>query len=408
MKAYERLLKYVQIKTPGDGESETVPSTSCQFDLASILVEEMQEMGITDAQVDEKCYVYGHIPATKGHEDNPRLGLIAHMDTVSEFTSRPIRPVLHKNYDGGVLPLGDSGRVLDPALFTHLGELKGKTLITGDGTTIVGIDDKAGIAAILSTVEHFIKEEIPHGPLSIAFTSDEEIGRGADNFDIPRFGADFAYTLDGGAKGEIEYENFNACEATFNITGVNVHPGTAKDIMVNAAEIACRIQSLLPPEETPEHTEGYEGFYHLFHMSGACEEAKMVYVVRDHDGETFEKRKEFLRSIEKQMQQEYGADKVKLTIRDQYRNMAEKIRPCFHLIENARKACEATGVVPHVQPVRGGTDGARLSFMGLPCPNLGTGGYAFHGPYEHIALEDLEDVTRMLEELVKIYSQNPA
>lgn len=404
MKAYERLLKYVQIRTPSDENSDSVPSSSCQFQLAEILVSEMKEMGIGDAAADEKCYVYGHIPATPGLENSPRLGFIAHMDTVSEFTSGPIRPLIHENYDGGVLPLGDSGRSLDPAMFTHLNDLKGKSLITGDGTTILGADDKAGVAAILTMAETLLKNQIPHGPLSIAFTPDEEIGRGADHFDIPRFSADFAYTVDGGAEGEIEYENFNACEAVFTVTGVNVHPGSAKDIMVNASLIACEIQSLLPRSETPAHTAGYEGFYHLIKMNGMCEEATLSYIVRDHDSDSFERRKQVLRSIEARMNEKYGPSTVKLKIRDQYRNMAEMIRPCFHLIENARKACETVGAIPRVQPVRGGTDGARLSFMGLPCPNLGTGGYAFHGPYEHITVEDLDTVVKILTELVHIYS----
>lgn len=406
MKAYERFLKYVQVNTPSDENSSSVPSSSCQLVLARALALEMKEMGIEDARAEDAGYVYGHIPASPGCETRPRLGFIAHMDTVSEFTSRPIVPLIHENYDGGVLPLGDSGRSLDPAMFAHLPELKGKTLITSDGTTILGADDKAGVAAILTMAENLLKSGAPHGPISIAFTPDEEVGRGTDHFDIPHFAADFAYTVDGGAEGEIEYENFNACEATFSITGVNVHPGSSKDIMVNAALIACEIQSLLPQTETPAHTEGYQGFFHLIRICGACEEAVLSYIVRDHDGKNFERRKEMLRAIETQMKEKYGDAAVTLHIRDQYRNMAEMIRPCFHLIENARRACGAAGVTPRVQPVRGGTDGARLSFLGLPCPNLGTGGYAFHGPYEHITVEGMDAVVRILEELVHIYAEN--
>lgn len=404
MRAYERLLEYVKIKTPSDETNDSTPSSTCQFELAERLVEEMKELGIEDAAVDSKCYVYGTIPATEGYEKCPGLGFIAHMDTVAEFTEHEIHPVLHKNYDGNSLTFDEGGRMLDTALFPHLKKLAGRTLITGDGTTILGADDKAGIAEIMTMAEQILQNNMPHGKLCIAFTPDEEIGRGADAFDVERFGADFAYTVDGGAEGEIEYENFNACEAAFEIRGVNVHPGSAKGIMINAAAVACEIQMMLPQEETPEQTEGYEGFYHLIRLNGSCEKAELVYIVRDHDADKFEQKKQKLAEIAASMNQKYGADTVKLQIKEQYRNMAEKIRPCFHLIEHAKKACENVGVAPKVQPIRGGTDGARLSFMGLPCPNLGTGGYAFHGPYEHITIEGMDKSVAILEELVKQYS----
>lgn len=405
MRAYERLLEYVKIKTPSDENSDSTPSSTCQFELAERLVEEMKELGIEDAAVDSKCYVYGTIPATEGYEKCPKLGFIAHMDTVAEFTEHEIHPVLYKNYDGNSLTFDEGSKVLDTALFPHLKKLAGRTLITGDGTTILGADDKAGIAEIMTMAEQILQNDIPHGKICIAFTPDEEIGRGADAFDVKRFGADFAYTVDGGAEGEIEYENFNACEAVFEVRGVNVHPGSAKGIMINAAAVACEIQMMLPQEETPENTEGYEGFYHLTRMKGSCEKAELVYIVRDHDADKFAQKQQKLKEIVTAMNHKYGEDTVRLQIREQYRNMAEKIRPCFHLIENAKKACEQVGVVPKVQPIRGGTDGARLSFMGLPCPNLGTGGYAFHGPYEHITAEGMDKSTAILVELVKQYSR---
>lgn len=405
MRAYERLLEYVKIKTPSDETNDSTPSSTCQFELAERLVEEMKELGIEDAAVDSKCYVYGTIPATEGYEKCPKLGFIAHMDTVAEFTEHEIHPVLYKNYDGNSLTFDEGGRMLDTALFPHLKKLAGRTLITGDGTTILGADDKAGIAEIMTMAEQILQNDIPHGKICIAFTPDEEIGRGADAFDVKRFGADFAYTVDGGAEGEIEYENFNACEAVFEVRGVNVHPGSAKGIMINAAAVACEIQMMLPQEETPENTEGYEGFYHLIRLNGSCEKAELVYIVRDHDADKFAQKQQKLKEIVTAMNHKYGEDTVRLQIREQYRNMAEKIRPCFHLIENAKKACEQVGVVPKVQPIRGGTDGARLSFMGLPCPNLGTGGYAFHGPYEHITAEGMDKSTAILVELVKQYSR---
>lgn len=403
MKAYERFIKYAEVMTPSDEESASTPSSTCQFTLARLLAEEMTQLGLSGVRVDEKCYVYGYLPATPGYEDRISLGFIAHMDTVSDFTEHPVRPVIHKHYDGGNLPLDESGRTLDPAVFTHLPALKGRTLITSDGTTILGADDKAGIAEILTMAEELGQKNIPHGKICIAFTPDEEVGRGADYFDVENFGADYAYTVDGGAEGEIEYENFNACDAVFTAAGVNVHPGSAKDIMVNAGVVICEIQSRLPQQETPAHTEGYEGFYHLTKLEGTCEKGVLSYIVRDHDGERFEKRKQTLREIAAEMNQKYGENTVALHIKDQYRNMAEKIKPCFHLIENAQKACKEAGITPKVLPIRGGTDGARLSFMGLPCPNLGTGGYAFHGPYEHITVEGMDKTVDILLQLAKIY-----
>ena len=408
MKPFERLLKYISIRTPSDEASTTVPSSTCQFELAWHLHRELFTMGITDVKVDTKCYLYAHIPPTPGYEDRPVLGFIAHLDTVSDFCDHKIIAEIHEDYNGKELPLGTSGRVLSPDMFPHLKDLEGRTLITSDGTTILGADDKAGIAEIMTVAERLLTEDIPHGPVSIAFTPDEEIGMGAAHFDLEEFGADFAYTLDGDTEGEIQYENFNAAKAEFQIRGVNVHPGSSKDVMVNAALVAMEINSLLPAGETPRDTDGYEGFYHLTDMKGDVGEAVLRYIIRDHSAEKFEQRKETLRSIEKQMNAKWGRGTVTLTLTDQYRNMAEIISGCMHLIENAEKACRRAGVEPLILPIRGGTDGAQLSFKGLPCPNLGTGGHGYHGPYEHITVEGMDAACSTALELVKLYAESPA
>lgn len=405
MRAYERLLKYVVVRTPSDENSETVPSSSCQFDLAHVLVQELKDLGVSDARVDEQCYVYGHIPATPGYEDKTKLGFIAHMDTVSDFCDHDIVPVVTENYDGQDFVLGTSGRTISAETFKHLKDLKGRTLITSDGTTVLGADDKAGIAEIMTMIERLNEENIPHGPLSIAFTPDEEIGTGASHFNVEEFGAEFGYTLDGDTEGEIQFENFNACKALFEIEGVNVHPGSSKDTMVNASLVAMEINSMLPSGDTPRGTEDYEGFYHLVSMSGEVGHAELNYIVRDHNAATFEVRQETLLHIEKLINEKWGEGTVKLTITQQYRNMSEIIDGCRHLIENAKKACENAGVTPLILPIRGGTDGAQLSFKGLPCPNLGTGGHGYHGPYEHITVEGMDLATDITVELVKIYAQ---
>lgn len=405
MRAYERLIEYVKVPTPSAEESTTHPTSQCQFDLANKLVEELKTLGAVDVRVDEYCYVYGKIPASAGYEGKAKLGFISHMDTVSDFADHAVRPLVHPDYDGEDLKLGESGRVLEKSVFPHLSELKGRTLITSDGTTILGADDKAGIAEIMTMVEELKKRDIPHGQISIGFTPDEEVGQGADLFDVPGFGVEFAYTVDGGREGEIEYENFNASGAKIKITGFNVHPGSSKDTMINAAEVACEIQSLLPEKENPRYTEGYEGFYHLTGMKGDVACAEMEYIIRDHDAEKFAAKEAYLREVAEKMNQKYGKGTVELEIHEQYRNMAEKIQPCFHLIENAQEAARRAGIQPQVLPVRGGTDGARLSYMGLPCPNLGTGGYACHGPYEHVTAEGMDQTVELLLELVKIYSE---
>ena len=342
MRAYERLLQYVVIDTQSDEYSETVPTTKKQFDLANRLVEEMKDLGIEDACVDSRCYVYGSLPATKGMEQCPKMGWIAHMDTAPDFNGHGVKPCVIKEYDGTNVKLGHSGRVLCTKEFSHLKKLKGRTLITTDGTTLLGSDDKSGIAEILTAVERIQKEQIPHGKIGIAFTPDEEVGAGADYFDVKKFDCDFAYTLDGGEEGEIVYENFNADSAVFEVNGLNVHPGSAKDIMVNAQLVAMEINAMLPKMETPRNTQGYEGFYHLCSMEGDVEKATLHYIVRDHSREKQEQRKEVLRQIEQKLNEKYGAGTVILTLQEQYRNMREKIEPCMEIVEWAREAIQGS------------------------------------------------------------------
>ena len=405
MRAYERLLNYVVIHTTSDEASSTVPSTKRQFDLANKLKDEMISLGIEDASVDSNCYVTGHIPASKGCESAPSIGFISHLDTAPDSSGENVHPIIHENYDGGDVELGN-GLTLSAELFPHLKTLEGRTLITTDGTTLLGADDKAGISEIMTMVEELTKNDIPHGRICIAFTPDEEIGHGAALLDLEKFGADFAYTVDGGAENEIEYENFNAAKAVFKIRGISVHPGDAKDKMVNAALIACEISSMLPSAETPAHTEGREGFFHLTDISGNVENAEIAYIVRDHDPAFFKAREQTLLNIEKRINEKYGEGTVSLTLTEQYRNMIEKIRPHMHIVETAKRCILAQGVSPLEVPVRGGTDGAQLSYRGLPCPNLGTGGYAFHGPFEHITAEGMDIATAVLCSIVKEYSKN--
>ena len=401
MKAYERFLKYVKMHTTSDERSGAHPSSSIQFALAHLLVEELQAMGLS-AECDEYCYVYATIPATEGCEDAPAIGFIAHMDTSPDFCGENVSPRVIENYDGNDVALGE-GRVLKCSDFPHLESLAGRTLIVTDGKTLLGADDKAGIAEIMTLAATLIEENIPHGKICIAFTPDDEIGEGADHFDVARFGADFAYTMDGDVEGGIEYENFNAAGAAFEVNGFNIHPGSAKDKMVNAALIAMEINSCLPADEIPAKTEGYEGFFHMTDMEGCVEHASVRYIIRDHSAESFAKRCEAVRQIEKQMNMKYGEGTVKLTLQEQYRNMEEEIRPVFHIVETAKRAVRETGLEPVIKPIRGGTDGARLSFEGLPCPNLGTGGYAFHGPYEHITVEGMDKAVEIMLGIVKLY-----
>lgn len=405
MEAYERLIKYAEVWTTSDEESETSPTTVRQFKLAEMLVQEMKEIGIENAHMDEYGYVYGHVPATPGYEKCTAVGFIAHMDTAPDYSGENVNPQIIKNYDGKNVVLGTSGKVLSVSDFPSLKTLTGRTLITTDGTTLLGADDKAGIAEILTAAEELIHGEIPHGKVAISFTTDEEVGSGAEHLDLEKFGVPYAYTVDGGPEGEIQFENFNAASAEFCIHGVNVHPGEAKGIMKNSQKIAMEIQSMLPEKEAPEYTEGYEGFFHLIEMSGTVEESKLSYLIRDFDSENYEKRKQTMREIAEKLNEKYGNGTVELILKDSYRNMREKIEPCMQLIEYAEKACEMAEVQPQIEPIRGGTDGARLSFVGLPCPNLGTGGYGFHGAYEHITAEGMDKAKEIIKNIVLQFAE---
>lgn len=402
MRAYERLLKYAAIHTTSDPDSGTSPSSARQLDLARLLVEEMTAMGISDARLDDHGYVYGSIPATPGHEDKPALGFVAHMDTAPDASGENVKPVLHENYDGGevVLP---AGLVLSPEKFPFLTTMKGETLITADGTTLLGADDKAGVAEIMTAAETLLAGGRPHGKICIAFTPDEEIGSGADYFDIPGFGAEFAYTVDGGDVPGIEYENFNAAAAEVAVKGFSVHPGDSKNTMINASNVAMEFHMALPAMDRPEHTRGREGFYHLTDMAGDVSEAHLSYILRDHDWDKLCYKKQTMLHAAECLNEKYGEGTVTVDIQDSYRNMAEKIRPHFHLVETARKAIAMTGLTPEDVPIRGGTDGARLSWMGLPCPNLGTGGFNFHGPAECITAERMDKATEVLLNIAALY-----
>ena len=398
MRAYERLLKYVKVWTTSDPESGTHPSTMRQFDLAHQLVQELKDLGLTDAHVDEHCYVYATLPATPGQESAKPLGFIA-----DDASGENVNPQIHPNYDGGKVVLPATGTVLDPAQFPFLTEMKGQTLITTDGSTLLGADDKAGVSEIMTMLERVISEKRPHGKLCIGFTPDEEIGEGASLFDVEGFGAAYAYTVDGEDAGEISYENFNAAAAVVTIHGFSVHPGSAKNTMINAQNVAMEFHAALPAFSRPEHTEGREGFFHLTSMVGDVTTAKLGYIVRDHDAAKFAARKAQMEHIAACLNERYGEGTVELDIHDSYHNMLEKIQPHFHLVENARKAIRAAGLEPIETPVRGGTDGATLSYMGLPCPNLGTGGFNFPGPCECITAEKMDQCTEILLNLVDLY-----
>ena len=405
MRVEERLLKYVSYWTTSDEECRQIPSSERQFELGKVLEQELRDLGLEKVTLTDHCYVYGLLPATKGYADKPAVGFISHMDTAPDFSGKDVKPQIIPDYDGNDVLLKGSGAYLRVSDFPTLKTLKGRTLITTDGTTLLGADDKAGVSEIMTAVEQIITEKIPHGDIWIGFTPDEEVGSGADLFDLDYFKARFAYTVDGDYEGEVAYENFNAASASFEINGVNVHPGEAKDIMINAALVGCEIASLLPENETPAHTEGREGFYHLTDFSGDIAHSKVNYIVRDHDKATFEKRLDTLRGIEKKMNEKYHADTVKLNIQHSYSNMLEVIEKNEYVVAIAKKAIKNVGLEPVSRPVRGGTDGARLSFMGLPCPNLGTGGYGFHGPFEHISVEGMDTAVSVIKEIVKITAE---
>ena len=373
--------------------------------MAKQLVEELHSIGVTNAEVDDKCYIYASIPATAGLEDKKAVGFIAHMDTAPDFCGENVNPVVVENYDGEDVVLGTSGRTIKVSDFPHLKTLKGRTLIHTDGTTLLGADDKSGIAEIMTFAEELINSGEPHGKICIGFTPDEEIGAGADHFDVARFGADFAYTVDGGEENAVEYENFNAAGADVKFNGVNIHPGDAKDIMVNAALVAMEFNGMLPPTQTPSQTEGYEGFFHLTDMKGDVAEAELSYIIRDHDADKFAEKKKVMEHAANIINQKYGDGTCELTIKDQYQNMLEMIKPHMFLIDYAFESLKDAGENPKAVAIRGGTDGARLSFMGLPCPNLGTGGYNFHGPMEHITAEGMDTVVKVLHGITKRFAE---
>lgn len=407
MRAYERLLRYVSFDTASDSSSETCPSTENQLVFGRALVEEMNALGLQNVRMDENGYVYGTIPATISDYRGPVLGFIAHMDVVNDVPSADIRPRIVENYDGGdILLNAEQNIVLSSAEFSELAAKKGCSVMVTDGTTLLGADDKAGIAEILTLAEELMADpSIPHGPVQVAFTPDEEIGRGADRFDVKGFGADFAYTLDGGAYGELEYENFNAASLRVYVTGKNIHPGSAKGKMKNACRIAMEFEMMLPAGKKPEYTEGHDGFLHLDEMKGDIESAFLRYILRDHDLNKLEAQKAVCRAAADFLNAKYGEGTVRLEIRDSYRNMAEQIAPHRHLVDNALEAIRRTGTEPCVRAIRGGTDGATLSFMGLPCPNLGTGGGNYHGKMEYCVVDEMDLAVRCLHNLVELYSE---
>ena len=404
MRAFERLLKYVVVNTTSHEEAEVTPTGQGEIQLAGLLAEEMKALGLTDVSVDEHAYTYGFLPASPGYEKFRAIGFIAHLDTVDDCGGTDTHPILIENYDGGRITLGDSGRVLDPEVFPHLKNCVGKTIIATDGTSVLGSDDKAGIAEILTMCERLITNKIPHGKISVCFTPDEEIGHGAALLDLEKFGAEFAYTVDGSVPNELEYETFNAAAARMTAHGVSVHPGSAKGKMINAMKVIMEADSMLPADQVPEKTEGREGFYHLTGARGSVTEASADYILRDHDAEKLEEKKQKMLSIANALNNKYGEGTVLCRIKDQYRNMAEVIGQHPEVVEAAARAIRKAGLEPVSLPVRGGTDGAQLSFRGLPCPNLGTGGYAYHGFYEHAVAEEMDTCVDILTYLVSEFA----
>lgn len=400
MRAYERFLDYIKFPTMSNEESESCPSTDKQLKLAKFLVDELLELGLSDARVDEFGYVYATLP--KNCEgDAPAIGFIAHMDTSPEACDENVKPAVVE-YSGGDILLNEEKDIwLKVSDYPYLSDYVGHHLIVSDGTTLIGADDKAGIAEIITALQKIIKSGAPHGKICVAFTPDEEIGRGADKFDVLEFGADYAYTVDGGPIGELEYENFNAASARITVNGISIHPGSAKDKMKNASRIACEFNSLLPADEIPEKTEGYEGFHHLISMSGEIELAKLNYIIRDHDKVKFEDKKRVFEACAKSINEKYGDGTLILELKDSYYNMREKIEPCMYIVDRAKAAMIELGIRPVVIPIRGGTDGARLSFMGLPCPNICTGGENAHSRFEFVSVESMEKISDIIVKIIE-------
>lgn len=403
-KVIENFLKYIAIDTESTDESTSTPSTMKQHDLASLLEKQLEEMGAEEITYDkEHGYIYASVPATGGCEDEPVIGFIAHMDTSPAMTGAGVRPRIIENYDGEDIVLNEEKKIITKVSdFPELISCKGKRIIVTDGTTLLGGDDKAGVAEIMTMAEYLLQHpEISHGKIRVGFTPDEEVGTGADNFDVKLFGADFAYTVDGGRIGELEYENFNAAGAKVTIHGMSVHPGSAKDKMRNAILMAQELQSMLPVAENPMYTEGYEGFYHLLFLNGTVEEAEAKYIIRDHDKEKFEKKKENFLGIVKYLNEKYGEGTFEIDMKDSYYNMREVIEKNMHIVDRAKNAMRELGIEPVVVPIRGGTDGARLSFMGLPCPNLCTGGGNFHGKHEYVCIDEMETIVKLLVKIAE-------
>lgn len=405
MELKERFLKYVGFDTQSDPESETYPSAAKELILLNYLVEEMTELGLEEVEIDANGYAMGTIPASAGYEDRPVIGFIAHVDTSPDMSGANIKPQIIENYDGQDIRLNEN-LTMQVADFPELSFYKGHTLITTDGTTLLGADDKAGVAEIISAAEYLMQHpEVKHGKIRIGFTPDEEIGRGVDYFDVKHFGAQFAYTVDGGFEGELEYENFNAASAKIEVQGRNIHPGYAKDKMLNALQIVAELNSLLPPCQRPEHTEGYEGFYHLISIKGEVEKASSEYIIRDHSRVKFEEKKRYIQAVVALLTEKYGEGVIKLTLKDQYYNMREMVEPYPDMIDKAFQAMIAADVKPIVRPIRGGTDGARLSYMGLPCPNLFTGGMNFHGKYEYCSLDTMKKAMQTILNLIELWGK---
>ncbi len=405
MELKERFLKYVAIDTQSSEESETFPSTEKQWTLLRLLVEEMKALGLTEVSIDKYGYAMGTIPASEGCGDAPVIGFLAHVDTSPDMSGENVRPRIIENYDGSDIVLNNAltMRVAD---FPELKNFVGHTLIHTDGTTLLGADDKAGVAEIMTAAEYLLAHpEIKHGKIRIGFTPDEEIGRGVDFFNVKAFGADFAYTMDGGYEGELEYENFNAASAKIAIQGRNVHPGYAKNKMINAIEVACELNSLIPATERPQYTEGYEGFYHCVGLNGTVEQATISYIIRDHDADKFEQKKVWMWSVVDLLKKKYGEQVLTLTLKDQYYNMRKMVEPHPQVIELAKKAMTEAGVAPIVRPIRGGTDGARLSFMGLPCPNIFAGGMNFHGKFEYCSLDSMQRAMQVIVNLARLWAE---
>lgn len=405
MELKERFLKYVAIDTQSSEESETFPSTEKQWTLLNLLVEEMKALGLTEVSIDKYGYAMGTIPASEGCGNAPVIGFLAHVDTSPDMSGENVRPRIIDNYDGSDIVLNNAltMRVAD---FPELKNFVGHTLIHTDGTTLLGADDKAGVAEIMTAAEYLLAHpEIKHGKIRIGFTPDEEIGRGVDFFDVKAFGADFAYTMDGGYEGELEYENFNAASAKIAIQGRNVHPGYAKNKMINAIEVACELNSLIPATERPQYTEGYEGFYHCVGLNGTVEQATISYIIRDHDADKFEQKKVWMWSVVDLLKKKYGEQVLTLTLKDQYYNMRKMVEPHPQVIELAKKAMTEAGVAPIVRPIRGGTDGARLSFMGLPCPNIFAGGMNFHGKFEYCSLDSMQRAMQVIVNLARLWAE---